>query len=49
MLAARGKPVKSLRRLSVGELALENLAPGEFRELTQEDLCKVFSADRLDN
>ena len=42
MLASRGKPVRTLRRLSVGALALDLRAPGDFRELTQEDLCKVF-------
>lgn len=42
MLASRGKPVRTLRRLSVGALALDLEAPGDFRELTQEDLCKVF-------
>ena len=43
MLAARGKPVRALRRLSVGGLELEeSLGPGGFRELTEEDLCKVL-------
>ncbi len=42
MLASRGKPVRTLRRLSVGALALDLGAPGDFRELPQEDLCKVF-------
>ncbi len=43
MLAARGKPVISLRRLSVGALALdETLGPGGFRELDDEELCRVF-------
>ena len=43
MLAARGKPVKALRRLSVGGLELgESLGPGGFRELNEEDLCKVL-------
>ena len=45
MLAARGKPVVHLRRLSVGALELgESLEPGGIRELSQEDLCKVLSA-----
>lgn len=48
MLASRGKPVQRLRRLSVGALVLEDLEPGGIRELTQEDLCKVFSGERLD-
>ena len=43
MLASRGKPVRSLRRLSEGELELgENLGPGGIRELDEEDLCKVL-------
>lgn len=43
MLASRGLPVKELRRLSVGELQLdENLGPGGWKELGQEDLCRVF-------
>ena len=43
MLASRGKPVLSLRRLSVGALELgEALGPGGFRELEKNDLCKVL-------
>ena len=43
MLAARGKPVLELRRLAVGGLELDPaLGPGGFRELTNEDLCRVF-------
>ena len=43
MLASRGKPVMELRRLAVGELKLEeNLGPGGFRELDENDLCKVL-------
>ena len=43
MLASRGFPVKELKRLSIGELSLdEKLAPGEWKELAQEDLCRVF-------
>ena len=45
MLAARGKPVTKLRRLSVGRLELgDSLEPGGLRELGREDLCKVLSA-----
>lgn len=44
MLASRGKPVLELRRLSVGGLALgDTLEAGDFVELTEEDLCRVFS------
>ena len=45
MLASRGLPVKELRRLSVGGLNLdESLGAGGWRELSEEDLCRVFSA-----
>ena len=50
MLAACGKPVVHLRRLSVGALTLdESLAPGGVRELSQEDLCKVLSDFAIGN
>ena len=43
MLAARGKPVKRLRRLSIGALSLdETWSAGEIRELSEKDLCTVF-------
>lgn len=49
MLASRGKPVLELKRLSIGKLDLdETLAPGEYREMTEIDLCKVFSKDFLE-
>ncbi len=42
MLASRGKPVTQLRRLSIGGLELDNsLRPGEFRQLTEKELCSV--------
>ena len=38
MLAARGKPVVYLKRLSMGPLQLDEvLQPGEFRHLTEEE------------
>ena len=44
MLASRGLPVLELRRLAIGSLYLdENLGPGGWKELTEEDLCRVFS------
>ena len=44
MLASRGLPVLSLRRLSIGGLYLdESLGPGGWKELGQDDLCRVFS------
>ena len=43
MLAARGKPVTALRRLSVGALEVdESLGSGGIRELFEADLCKVL-------
>lgn len=43
MLASRGKPVLTLKRLSIGRLELrETLSPGEFMELDENDLCRVF-------
>lgn len=42
MLAARGKPVQKLKRLSMGPLLLdENLPMGEWRYLTQEELSAL--------
>ncbi len=38
MMAARGLPVEYLRREQEGALSLEGLAPGESRELTQEEI-----------
>ena len=44
MLASRGKPVVTLRRLSVGGLFLdEDLGPGGVRELTETELCIVMN------
>ena len=44
MLASRGKPVLELRRLSIGGLSLDgSLKEGEYRELDEADLCRVFS------
>ena len=49
MLASRGKPVLKLRRLAVGELRIEEgLGAGGFRELGEEELCKVLPDFRLD-
>ncbi len=46
MLASCGKPVTVLRRLSIGALKLdENLEEGGYRELDENDLCKVFSPE----
>ena len=46
MFAARGKHVTALHRLSIGGLSLdEKLAPGQFRELTEEERLKIFGRD----
>ena len=43
MFASRGKHVTALHRLSIGGLRLdEKLKPGEFRELTEEEIKKIF-------
>lgn len=42
MLAACGKPVTYLKRLSMGPLVLdESLQPGQFRHLTEEELAAL--------
>ena len=42
MLAARGKPVTYLKRLSMGSLRLDDtLAPGEFRLLTAAEEAQL--------
>lgn len=44
MLASRGKPVTELRRLSIGALKLDSeMGAGDYRELDEDDLCRVFS------
>lgn len=46
MIAAVGGEVYYLRRLAVGPLRLdENLAPGQFRELTQDELSALLAAE----
>ncbi len=47
MLAARGKPVTYLKRLSMGPLPLdEALAPGEYRSLTDAEVALLRDAVR---
>ncbi len=42
MLASRGKPVTALVRLSIGGLELDKgLLPGQFRQLSEKELCSV--------
>ena len=48
MLASRGKPVRYLKRLSMGPLRLEDtLLPGQCRELSPEELAAVRSVCML--
>ncbi len=48
MFAARGRTVTALKRLSIGPLALDDaLAPGEYRELTREELAALYAAAGL--
>lgn len=43
MLAAVGKPVLCLKRLSIGNLELDKqLQPGEYRELTEDEKSRIF-------
>ena len=42
MFAKVGKPVQYLKRISMGNLNLdENLAPGEYRKLTDEEIASL--------
>lgn len=44
MLAARSKPIVTLKRLSIGGLTLDpTLQPGELRELTENDLNLIIN------
>ena len=48
MLAARGKPVLELKRLSMGPLELDgSLSPGQWRELTTFELVQLKRAAEL--
>ena len=45
MFAAVGKPVTALHRVRFGPLALdEDMQPGDFRELTQEEAAALYHA-----
>ena len=48
MFLARGKTVLRLKRMQVGDLALDpSLAPGEARELTEDELKSIFNIANL--
>lgn len=43
MLASRGKPVLALKRLAIGDVELDKaLSPGEFRPLSENELCRLM-------
>lgn len=43
MMASLGKPVVYLKRVQIGELSLDSdLKTGEYRELTEKDIGKIF-------
>ena len=47
MFAARNRTVVTLKRLSIGPLTLdESLSPGEYRELTEEELALLWQTVR---
>ena len=49
MLAACGKTVLTLRRISIGGLCLDSdTKAGHFRELTENDLCILFNGSLLE-
>lgn len=47
MFAAVGNHVETLQRVSIGALTLDNLAPGEWRILHQQDIARLFSTAQL--
>jgi 16S rRNA pseudouridine516 synthase len=46
MFAATGNRVESLRRIAIGALQLDDLAPGQWRMLSPDDVARVFAATR---
>jgi 23S rRNA pseudouridine2605 synthase len=43
MCEAVGHPVRALKRISIGELALGDLPEGAWRHATAEDLVRIFA------
>jgi 16S rRNA pseudouridine516 synthase len=43
MFAATGNHVEALERVAIGQLALDGLAPGQWRALDAVDIAKVFA------
>jgi len=46
MFAATGNHVETLQRVAVGALALDALAPGEWRALEADDVARIFAGAR---
>ena len=46
MFAATGNHVETLQRVAVGALALDALAPGEWRALEADDVARIFGGAR---
>jgi 16S rRNA pseudouridine516 synthase len=46
MFAAVGNHVESLHRHTLGGLGLGELAPGQWRELTEADRTRIFTSNR---
>ncbi|HKT27510.1 pseudouridine synthase [Dyella sp.] len=42
MFAATGNHVETLQRTAVGQLQMENLPPGEWRRLGEDDIARIF-------
>ncbi len=49
MFKSCGRLVEKLRRVKIGPLKLEGIAPGEWRHLTAEELSKLRRAIKLDD
>jgi len=49
MFKSCGRLVEKLRRVKIGPLKLESIAPGEWRHLTAEELSKLRRAIKLDD
>ena len=43
MFAATGNHVVALQRIAIGELTLEGLAPGHWRQLPPDDIARIFA------
>ena len=46
MFAATGNRVETLQRVAIGALALDALAPGEWRALEADDVARIFAGAR---